>query len=218
MNFIEGFQISLDDSEILRLLRNQNTTRIDPSKVSVELMEEIKEMKKVAFDLIKPQAIYDIFESNDLKPKSLFKESEKTILAVCTIGGRLEEESLKLMKEGELSKGVILDAIASHAAEQTASFVNKAILEVHKEEIKDKQITNRFSPGYCVWTVEDGQDLIFGLLPTTNIGVELSKSKMMIPRKSVSFAINIGEVVDSELGSKVCENCSLINCPFRRLN
>jgi len=217
MNFLKGFQIALDDVEILRLLRNQNTTKIDPSKVSEELMNEIKEMKKIATDLIEPRAIYDVFNSINLKPKSLFTKSERSVLAVCTIGGRLEEESLKFMKEGDLSLGVILDAIASHAAEQTASFVNEAILEDIRDETKDMQITNRFSPGYCVWTIEEGQELIFSLLSTESIGVELSKSKMMIPRKSVSFAINIGEHVDSELGVKECENCNLINCPFRRL-
>jgi len=47
----------------------------------------------------------------------------------------------------------------------------------------------RFAPGYKGWDVS-GQKLIFSVLPAAEIGVRLTESFMMIPRKSYSFRIN----------------------------
>jgi hypothetical protein len=38
----------------------------------------------------------------------------------------------------------------------------------------------------------------------------------MIPRKSVSFAVNIGKEIDKELGIRDCPICDLTDCSFRR--
>ena len=213
---IEDFQIYLNDKEILRLLRGGNSTKARNKEAPQGLLDEIKEMKEIAIDLIKPRGIYNIFNSRNLVPRFLFEKSERTVLAVCTIGDNLEKKCSEFIKRGKLSNGVILDAIASHAAEETAEYVNQAILKELSEEIKEKDITCRFSPGYCQWTLEKGQYLIFKLLSAESIGVELSSSMMMNPIKSVSFAFNIGEEVDKELGTRGCEDCDLINCAYRR--
>ncbi|MCG3215810.1 MAG: hypothetical protein KAS63_03805 [Candidatus Heimdallarchaeota archaeon] len=212
MRVLEEISIELDDNEIIRMLGNKKSRK----KVSADLMNEIAEMKKLSLDTIKPKGVYDVLESKELEPRFLFNKSEKTILAVCTIGRELEELISRYMQRGELAKGVILDAIASHAAEQTAEQLNQIILNEIKDEIKDKEITHRFSPGYCQWVLEEGQKLIFRMLPTETIDVTLSVTMMMKPIKSVSFAINIGDKVDKELGIGGCETCEMANCVYRR--
>jgi len=214
MRVLDDFQIELKDDEIIRMLSNKNSSK----KVSPELYTEINEMKQLALDIIKPKGVYDIFESKKLAPKFLFNKSEKTILAVCTIGNELEKLSSEYLQRGELAKGVILDAIASHAAEETAELINQIILDDLKEELENKEVTCRFSPGYCQWVLEEGQKLIFQLLPTEAIDVTLSVTMMMKPVKSVSFAINTGKKVDKELGKRGCETCDLENCAYRRSN
>ncbi|MHA1462728.1 MAG: hypothetical protein ACTSQ0_06645, partial [Candidatus Heimdallarchaeota archaeon] len=120
--------------------------------------------------------------------------SDKTIFAVCSISKALEDKISKLMDKGELAQGVILDAIASHATEETASQLTKIILEENKEILHEKKYTSRFSPGYCRWSVEDGQKLIFSLLPVDTIKVKLSPSFMMIliydDSKKIGFVCN----------------------------
>lgn len=217
MSIIEDFQIYLNDKEILRLLRSGNSIKARNREAPQGLLNEIKEMKEIAIDLIKPRGIYNIFNSKNLVPRFLFEKSERTVLAVCTIGENLEKKCSEFIKRGKLSNGVILDAIASHSAEETAEYVNQTILNELSEEIIEKDFTCRFSPGYCQWTLEKGQNLIFKLLPAESIGVELSSSMMMNPIKSVSFAFNIGEEVDKELGTRECEDCNLINCAYRRV-
>ncbi|MGC9780042.1 MAG: hypothetical protein HZR80_12425 [Candidatus Heimdallarchaeota archaeon] len=217
MRILEEIEITLDDNEIFHLLRADNKSRKNSKKPSTDLLNEISEMKEASLDLIQPKGVYDCFESHKLNPRFLFEKSEKTILAICTIGESLEKRCSKFLQEGELAKGVILDAIASHATEETASSFNKLILNDLTEEVENKEVTNRFSPGYCQWILEVGQSLIFSLLPAETINVSLSASMMMIPRKSVSFAVNFGDKVDNELGIRVCETCNLVNCAHRRV-
>ena len=215
MRLIKDIEIKLAEEEILRLLSSKKGNR-SKKKASSILIDNIREAMKSSLELIKPKAIYDVVDSSSLNPKFLFKKSEKTVLAVCTIGRSLETRGSQFISEGELSMGVIIDAIASHAAEQTAEYVNKTIIEDIKDEIKGKKVTFRFSPGYCQWELGKGQEMIFNLLETNKIGVTLSESMLMTPIKSVSFAINIGEEIDDKLGSRDCETCSMVNCAYRR--
>jgi len=216
LRVLKDFVIELDTNEILRQLKAKNSEenkRTPPSS----LLDEIEDLKNFANPLIHSRAIFGVFESNKLEPKFLFNKSEKTILAICTIGKELETHVAEFLKEGKLAKGTILNAIASVAAEQTAEYINKTILQDLEEDVKDKEITCRFSPGYCQWELDKGQKTIFELLDNSKIGVSLTSSMMMNPVKSVSFAINIGDEVDKELGVRGCENCDLINCAFRRV-
>jgi hypothetical protein len=213
MKFFEDIEIVLNDDEIIRLLRSKNSMQKSPSD---KLLEDVTKMKKVAKELIHPRGVYEFFDSKDLKPKFLFGKSEKTVFAVCTIGKELEEKVSRTINGGGLAEGVILDAIASHAAEETAGKINKIILEEIEKESEKKEVTARFSPGYCQWNLEEGQKLIFQLIPAEAIDVTLSVSMMMKPIKSISFAINIGEEVDEELGIRSCETCNLVNCAYRR--
>lgn len=215
LRVLEDFQIKLDDNEILRLLQNKQSDK-EMKKPSENVIKEIEEMKELALPLIKPRGIYKIYESKDFRPKFLFKKSDISVFAICTIGKDLENLSRDYLKRGELAKGVILDAIASHAAEQTAEEVNQIILNELSDTIQEKEVSCRFSPGYCQWELDKGQKQIFSLLDSEKIGVSLTTSMMMNPVKSVSFAINIGVEVDKELGIRGCENCDMINCAYRR--
>ena len=214
MRFLEDIKITLDDDEIIRLLRSKNSMKKSPPK---KILNDIIKMKEIALELIHPRGVFEFFDSKELKPRFLFSKSEKTAFAVCTIGRELEEKVSRTINGGGLAEGVILDAIASHAAEETAEIVNQIILSEIEDELKEKEVTRRFSPGYCQWKLEEGQQLIFQLLPTEIIDVTLSVSMMMKPIKSVSFALNIGKKVDKELGIRSCETCDLANCAYRRV-
>ncbi|NHJ49279.1 MAG: hypothetical protein FK733_15935 [Asgard group archaeon] len=216
MKILTEFDLSLSNSEIVKLLTSNKAKKKSSKEPSESLISDIEKMKDIANTLISPKAIFDFFDSTKLTPKFLFKQSEQTILAVCTIGKELEKESERLMKNNSLFGGVILDAIASHAAEVLADKLNEFLIKKIEKDFQGLKYTNRFSPGYCKWTIEKGQETIFSLLPANEIGVRLSESYMMIPRKSISFAINIGSEVDTLLGIRECSTCNEINCAYRR--
>ena len=212
-------EITLDIEEIVQLLRGsseQNKPKEEQKKPPEAMLQTIRNLIDNSMNEIQPIAIYDIFSSKDLTPKHIFQPSETTILAVCTIGPNLENKSKEELKNDNLMNGIILDAIASHAAEVAAEETNKKILEKEKELIINKKYTNRFSPGYCQWLIDLGQKLIFDLLHTDQIQVKLTPTYMMIPRKSISFAINIGSKVDQTLGLKECKTCKKENCDYRQ--
>ena len=68
--------------------------------------------------------------------------------------------------------------------------------------------TNRFSPGYCGWHVSQ-QQLLFPLFQGHTCGVKLTDSSLMIPIKSVSGIIGLGEKV-----RKLEYTCGL--CDFKQ--
>lgn len=217
LRILSEFKLLLNNTEILQLLISNKARNKPLKKIPDSLLNEIVVLKEEAHELIAPVAVYDYFDSQQLKPKFLFNKSEHTLLAVCTIGQSLENESEVLMKNNSLSKCVILDAIASHATEVLAEQLNQYLSKEIKEKFEGKYYSNRFSPGYCQWTIEEGQKTIFKLLPVGKIGVQLTKSYMMVPRKSISFAINIGTEIDKWLGKRECETCDITECSHRRI-
>ncbi len=74
----------------------------------------------------------------------------------------------------------------------------------------------RASPGYGDWDVRE-QGKLFRIVPAERIGVTLSESSMMMPRKSVSFAIHIAERPARLRSENSCRNCDREDCPYRLL-
>jgi len=78
---------------------------------------------------------------------------------------------------------------------------------------KGLALTPRISPGYGDLALQE-QRVVFALLPGDRIGVTLTEKCMMWPRKSVSFAVGIGEGFTIEKVGR-CRHCGMINCPYR---
>ena len=119
---------------------------------------------------------------------------------------------LKLKAEGDIFKTFAVDSIGSVIAEKCADEM-EVFLE---DELKLRGLfhTNRFSPGYCGWHVSQQQRL-FPLFEGETCGVSLTPSSLMIPIKSVSGVIGIGENVRKLDYS--CRLCTMEKC-FRRRN
>ncbi len=75
-------------------------------------------------------------------------------------------------------------------------------------------LTPRISPGYGDLAPEE-QRIVFALPPGDRIDVALTEKCMMRPRKSLSFAIGIGESFTIEKNVGRCRHCGMINCPYR---
>lgn len=136
--------------------------------------------------------------------------STRIAVFVCTAGQRISDRITKLAGQGLLNENYITDVIGTVAAERAMDRIHDAL----KREMEDQglKITNRYSPGYCDWKVGE-QNQLFSLLPDTYCGVRLTDSSLMIPIKSVSGIIGIGEKVVFKDYS--CELCSGVNCIYR---
>lgn len=201
---------TIDEEEILRLLTYQGRKE---KTSKAKLSNLIEETKVLLGDLLHPQGMFKIVDKTTLKGEPYFKGQDMVALGLCTIGDELENKVSQLNQQGKLAHAVILDAMGSVAAESAADFLNLQICEwCQKIGLATSQ---RFSPGYGDWSLE-GQKFIFSILPAEKIKVRLNQSCMMIPRKSVSFAVKIGEEFRSLRKKRICEMCNLKDCPYRK--
>lgn len=140
------------------------------------------------------------------------KNSDEFGFFICTAGIEFMEYQEKLKAEGDIFKTFAVDSIGSVIAEKCADEM-EVFLE---DELKLRGLfhTNRFSPGYCGWHVSQQQRL-FPLFEGETCGVSLTPSSLMIPIKSVSGVIGIGENVRKLDYS--CRLCTMEKC-FRRRN
>ncbi|MFA7418278.1 MAG: vitamin B12 dependent-methionine synthase activation domain-containing protein [Melioribacteraceae bacterium] len=142
----------------------------------------------------------------------VLKKSEQIALFSLTIGHALERKSKELLSSGDLVTGYIFDAVASITAEACADALHEHIKV--KMLLKNQKVTNRYSPGYCNWKVNE-QHLLFSLLPKNFCGIELTNSALMLPIKSVSGIIGVGEKV--RYSEYNCNGCSIKDCTYRTI-
>jgi len=210
LKIFKKIDLTIDNQEILRLLAHQKRKE---KTIKTKLLTLIKETQALSKDMLHPQGMFKIVDKTALKGETYFRRQDMIALGLCTIGDELENKVSQLNQQGKLAQAVVLDAMGSVAAEGAADFLNLQICEwCQKRGLGSSQ---RFSPGYGDWSLE-GQKFIFSLLPAERIKVNLNPSCMMIPRKSVSFAIKIGEEFKSLKTKKICETCNLKNCPYRK--
>jgi len=176
------FKIRLREKRILRLMGYQ--AKAENSSLAKLIAEEKSKLDK----LLKPVSLYTIIDYEETNKHPVFTDAVKVALCVCTIGPELEKEVEDLTRKNDLLKGLILDSIGSEVVEEVAIQSDKIIAE---EAIKmNLWPSKRFSPGYGGWDLKE-QKFIFEVLPAQKIGIELNESFMMIPRKSISFRINL---------------------------
>jgi hypothetical protein len=180
---IENLNIEFEEQRILRL--------IGYKKKSHEIKEPIKkliaeEKKKLEY-LLHPASIYTILDYDETNKHPVFKDAEKVALCLCTIGPDLENEINQLMEKNEMVRALILDSLGSEVAEEVAIQSDRRLADIANK--MSLWPSKRYSPGYGKWDIKE-QKYIFQVLPGEDIGVRLTDSCMMIPRKSVSFRIN----------------------------
>jgi hypothetical protein len=157
----------------------------------------IREQEGRLDSLLHPQVLYRILDYAETNGHPVFEGAAKVAICLCTIGEDLERSSSELIKDNEMLRGFILDSFGSEAAEETAIQADRIIAQ----EARDMGLwpSKRFSPGYGIWDIRE-QSYVFATLPAADIGVRLTDTFMMIPRKSVSFRINLYR--DRELSTR----------------
>lgn len=219
MSRIESYLVTID-SVSLNILSEEilKTLRIRPQK-----QQEAKSIIEAGLGLISPKVIYvftkvegiekSIVKLNVGQPiqsiilSEMLKIGQSIALFVLTIGEKLELEASVQAKTSVFKSWIL---------EQTGDFaLGKAFdqFKVKIEKVLGGKVSS-FSPGEGtgrLFNIEQ-QKVIFDILaPQSNIGVSLTSSFLMIPRKSVSgiLAVTTKEYV-------ACEYCSRQKCANRK--
>lgn len=137
------------------------------------------------------------------------KNSDYLALFLCTAGKEISRR-IAAVKNNDMLLAYIYDAIGSEIVERAADILQE---EMQNEAISRRMnITNRYSPGYCQWSVAE-QHKLFSFFPYNFCGISLTSSALMNPVKSVSGIIGMGSKVKRNPYN--CRMCDIDDCIYR---
>ncbi len=217
---VDKFDIEITATDVLK------GQGIDPERASERLVNTAESILAEAMSLVEPAAMYTLLEVKNFEHRKIdfvggsfegslvgkaFAGAEHLYLAVCTIGETLEKKVEELMNENPLA-AVTLDGAGIAAI----GCVSKAVEDIISKETCELNLSlgMRAQPGQEGWPIEQ-QRQVFSILPAEKIGMKLTESCLMLPRKSVSFVIPRGK----ELSNSVvpCDFCSKRNrCDWKK--
>ena len=151
------------------------------------------------------------FAGNDIP--QMLEPCEEVVLFGATLGPGVE----RLMMRYEVvnaADSVIMDACASTAIENICNNFESDMRRT--VEAEGRYLTDRFSPGYGDLPISE-QPKFFALLDMTRrIGVSLTPTTIMVPRKSVTAIMGIARTPQPHRPPD-CEHCLMFRtCPFRK--
>ena len=216
--------ISIDREEVLRYLEYKG------QDIDNNLIEIIEECRNITKDRINPRYTFRVYsikqkykgiielegtnlilESNDLY--EVLKDCNECILMAATLGIDIEKD-IKKYSCTELTKGIIIDSCATTAIEEVCDKVQN---EIENNILKNGQyLTFRYSPGYGDLSIEKNTEILNILNGQKEIGLTITNSGIMIPRKSVIAIIGITDkkVEQDKTSCSTCKNKS--KCKFKK--
>ena len=226
MPVIRDIPLSLKTRDVLRRQGFKGHSKIRPEikKIIIELLAAVE-----SAHLLEPAVAYEYYQVTGMSPSQVALESDKAIhgpllptifpkakelaVLVCTIGPKLEKQVTDYSKSGETLRGMILDGIGSAAVDMLIPEACRLIAS--GASLHGHQASSPVSPGWPGLPLTEQWNL-FELVNTQEIGVSLTSSGIMVPRKSVSMVIGIGPQMATWTQADVCARCSLRKtCPYR---
>lgn len=220
MRRVTDIRLSLDVEDVLE------GQGIAPDRARSGIVASAREILDVLPDLLDPAAVYDVVSVTDFHHRTIELEgggafegplaaralagAEKVALGVCTIGLALETRMNQLFADDPVA-AMALDGAGTAALRRISDVIIRELHEIAAEH--NWGLGMRAQPGQEGWSIWQ-QRVIFDWLPTEEIGVRLTDSCLMIPRKSVSFVIGMGP--DMRPDAVACDFCSKRErCPWR---
>lgn len=174
---------------------------------------------RVARHLVSPRGLFlrhPVSRAGELGLEPM--EASGLVIGLVTIGSELDRQVDALVAMGAPTRALLLDAAGSAAVEEAADRLGATIAssgEGISESEPVPHVSCRVSPGYGSWPIM-AQRMVFELLPHDEVGVELLPTMLMVPRKSISFAMWLGADRRPIAGLSGCARCGLVQCRYRK--
>ena len=175
------------------------------------LAEQMDEAERLLKEAARPKAVYRPVEIStiikDGGPDDSDKESaegslsikkhlegcNKAVLMAVTLGVGVDQ-LLRKTQVTDMALAVILDTGASVLIEQLADdFQEEIVKKPDASDQNDTFTTPRFSPGYGDWPITEQARIVRLLDGQRQIGLNVTKDSLMIPRKSITAVIGIAD-------------------------
>ena len=141
---------------------------------------------------------------------------EAVIILAATVGEGIEKHVTESFDAGNYAYAVLLDAAATAAVEQVADAMERTIRPA--VDRAGYTMRWRYSPGYGDWPLKEQPHLI-RFSHAAEIGIHLTESLMLWPRKSITAIIGLAKKIPciQALPPSGCASCDKLDCPSRRL-
>ncbi len=210
MQVVDHIPVEYDEEELWQELKME--TMKGQKKEIISLIEESR-------GLVEPKAVYTHLEVVKIEGNCVRLDSgdvlkgviladmlrcgQKVAPYVVTLGPKLEDNASKLARNN-VFLSFILDKIGNYALEIARGNIKLLVEKALGDKVSD------FGPGEGtgkLFGIEQQAVLFRILQPLENIGVRLTPSYLMIPKKSVSgvFAVTDEEYVACQYCPKKCE-------------
>lgn len=194
--------------------------------VENSLMEQIISLQREAIAALEPRIVMrrfvltedGRFASSSFTPegediKKMLSSCHEAVLLAATLGAGSERMLLRRQAK-DSAQALLLDAVLSAAIESVCDQAEHALRdELEKDGL---YLTDRFSPGYGDMPMTGTRAICEVLSADKAIGLTVSKSGIMIPRKSVTAVMGVSKT-PVERRKSDCEICSMRNtCALAR--
>ena len=226
MPIVRNIRLSLRSKQLLRREGIKEYSRLRP-----QIKDTIRELLTLVRrdHLLEPAIAYEIYSITEMRSDQLSLDGgavlhapvlpaalpgvKELAVVVCTIGHKLERKVTDYSEEGEPLRSLLLDGIGSAAVDSLVREAGKLI--THEASSRDLQASSPLGPGMPGFPISE-QWQMMNLVSAGEIGVSLTQTATMIPRKSVSMVIGIGAHMPTWTQAEVCARCSLRKtCPYR---
>lgn len=205
---------SINRAEVLQYLGWRGSEI--PPEVGAQLDGCLAEAEALA----EPRMVWRVFERDAVPDglldgedvRALLAESRLCVLFAATIGGALEA-AIRRAQVRDMTRALMLDCCGSAAVE--------AVCDAAEEEIRaalggEPYFTDRFSPGYGDLPLAVQPRFLETLDAARRIGVTLTPTGIMTPRKSVTAVFGVADRPQAKR-FRGCAYCSMFEtCTFRK--
>ncbi|WP_407313548.1 Vitamin B12 dependent methionine synthase activation subunit [Desulfosporosinus sp. SB140] len=193
--------------------------------LNLRLLEEAKE-------LIRPVVIWQEVKVMGAGERELYLENaptlkgqllpkvlgsaDRVILFAMTIGDVIDQRVKNYINKGQTLEAFILDSAGSVMMAKAATTMMTEIEGTYKA--KNLSTTFPLGPGHSYWKGLEDVRSIISFLKGERIGISLTASNLMLPKKSIAMVMGIGSNLPDFGGKTHCDFCHLKgSCTMRNL-
>ncbi|MBO4383356.1 MAG: methionine synthase [Clostridia bacterium] len=202
---------SLDRAEAVRYLGDARVA------MNPEMERLLEECEREVLATAEPKYLYKVKElpwpelmrGEDIRAH--LEGCTQAVLLAATLGTGIDR-MLRIAQVTDLSRAVVLDALAGVAIEQVCARFE----ELLAEQCPDRFLTVRFSPGYGDYPIDLQKWFLTELDAQKKIGLTTSDHSLLIPTKSVTAVLGLSET-EVPKQRRGCASCTLRDtCNYRK--
>ncbi len=226
MPVLRDISLGLSLEDIVRREQGASQRKVHPQilKLRKELLAQVERgqllLPAIAFEVVTiAESRRDrliLADSQELEGRMLcarFGAATKVAMVAGTIGPRLDEQVAQYHACNDDLRALLLDGIGNAAVDALS---RAACQRIHAEALSlGLQASSTLSPGLHGLPLSN-QWVLFRLVDGARIGIRLTPAAMMVPGKSISMLIGLGQEMPQWSRAQACAWCNMSqHCAYR---